>query len=120
MSDPRIYFAAERTLLAWVRSGLTTIALGFVISRFGLFLEVISAEAAAKASTFRWASSTLGIGLVVLGSGVILAALQNHRAYVRTIPAHDVPPLPMQRLTSLLALSLSAMGLLMAAYLAMT
>jgi len=120
MSDPRIYFAAERTLLAWVRSGLTIIGLGFVISRFGLFLKVISLEAGAKTSDFHWASSALGIGLVLLGSGFILASLQNHRAYVRTLPAQDIPSLPMRWLPSLLALSLSAMGLLMAVYLAVS
>ena len=32
MGDPRVYFAAERTLLAWVRTGLTVMALGFVVS----------------------------------------------------------------------------------------
>lgn len=31
-SDPRVFFAAERTLLAWLRTGLTIIALGFVIA----------------------------------------------------------------------------------------
>ena len=39
ISDPRIFFAAERTLLAWLRSGLTVIGLGFVVARFGLFLR---------------------------------------------------------------------------------
>ncbi|CDI01900.1 conserved hypothetical protein [Candidatus Competibacter denitrificans Run_A_D11] len=27
-SDPRAFFAAERTLLAWLRTGLTIIAIG--------------------------------------------------------------------------------------------
>ena len=33
MPDTRIFFAAERTLLAWVRTGLTVIALGFVVAK---------------------------------------------------------------------------------------
>ena len=40
-NDPRVYFAAERTLLAWVRTGLAVIGLGFVVARFGLFLRVL-------------------------------------------------------------------------------
>jgi len=44
MGDPRVYFAAERTLLAWIRSGLTVMALGFVVARFGLFLALMSAS----------------------------------------------------------------------------
>ncbi|MEJ2362822.1 MAG: DUF202 domain-containing protein [Gammaproteobacteria bacterium] len=33
-----VYFAAERTLLSWVRAALGLMALGFVIDRFGLVL----------------------------------------------------------------------------------
>lgn len=36
-SDPRVFFASERTLLAWLRTGVALIGLGFVVSRFGLF-----------------------------------------------------------------------------------
>ncbi|MFY8202182.1 MAG: YidH family protein, partial [Pirellula staleyi] len=38
--DPRIYFAAERTLLAWLRTGIAIIGLGFLVARFGLFLAL--------------------------------------------------------------------------------
>ena len=37
--DPRIYFAAERTFLAWIRTGLGLMGVGFAVSRFGLFLR---------------------------------------------------------------------------------
>ena len=33
------YPAAERTLLAWIRTGLAWMGFGFVIARFGLFLQ---------------------------------------------------------------------------------
>ncbi|MBK8025173.1 MAG: DUF202 domain-containing protein [Chloroflexi bacterium] len=42
LEDPRVYFAAERTLLAWIRTGITTIGLGFVVAKFGLFLRYIA------------------------------------------------------------------------------
>ena len=35
--DPRVRFAIERTLLAWVRTGLALMGFGFVVARFGLF-----------------------------------------------------------------------------------
>ena len=44
MGDPRVFFAAERTLLAWVRTGLTIMAFGFVVARFGLFLRLLAAQ----------------------------------------------------------------------------
>ena len=37
-----VYFAAERTLMAWVRAALGMMALGFVIDRFGLVLREIT------------------------------------------------------------------------------
>lgn len=119
MSDPRVYFAAERTLLAWVRSGLTVIALGFVVARFGLFLTLVSASRVAPDAGHRshWLSNTLGIALVLLGGVTILGALQNHRTYVRLLPEQDVPRLPLPWLTSFLALAAAIVGFLLAVYL---
>ena len=37
--DPRLYFAAERIFLAWIRTGLALMGFGFVVARFGLFLR---------------------------------------------------------------------------------
>ncbi len=122
MADPRVYFAAERTLLAWVRSGLTVMALGFVVARFGLFLTLMSASSVSPAGEHysHWPSRALGIALVVLGSVVILGALQNHRLYVRSLPTGDLPKLSMPWLTSFLAGSVAAVGLLLAVYLVFT
>jgi len=36
------HLANERTYLAWIRTGIAIIALGFVVARFGLFLREIS------------------------------------------------------------------------------
>lgn len=120
MPDPRVFFAAERTLLAWVRTGLTVMALGFVVARFGLFLTLFAASGAAARSGQHghWPSTTLGIALVLLGAGSILAALNNHRLYIRALPPEDLPSLPLPGLTSLLALSIAILGLLLAVYLA--
>ncbi|HMK91244.1 MAG TPA: DUF202 domain-containing protein, partial [Methylocystis sp.] len=41
--------ANERTFLAWVRTGIAIIALGFVIERFNLFLATIAATVALEA-----------------------------------------------------------------------
>jgi putative membrane protein len=118
--DPRVFFAAERTLLAWVRSGLTVMALGFVVARFGLFLTLVSASGASAAASHQdhWLSSVLGIALVVLGAGTILGAMQNHRSYVRSLPAADLPKLPVPWLASFLAGAIAAAGFLLAVYLA--
>jgi len=36
------YLAAERTVLAWIRTGIALMGLGFVLARFGLFLEELT------------------------------------------------------------------------------
>jgi putative membrane protein len=38
-ADLRDYLAAERTFLAWTRPGLALMGFGFVVARFGLFLQ---------------------------------------------------------------------------------
>jgi len=120
MSDSRVFFAAERTQLAWLRTGLTLMGMGFVVARFGLFLTVIAATRTAPGEIphTHWQSAVLGIALVVLGAVAIFASLYNHRQFVRSLPADDVPKQPLPWLTSLLSMAIAIVGLFMAAYLA--
>jgi putative membrane protein len=119
--DPRVFFAAERTVLAWVRSGITVMGIGFVVARFGLFLQILGASSAEGRNVHHahWPSNALGIVLVLLGSFTILAALYNHYAYVRTLPAEDVPGQPLPWMTTLVCVTLAGVGFVLAAYLAL-
>lgn len=38
MEDPRLYMAAERTFLAWIRTSISLITFGFVLEKFDYFL----------------------------------------------------------------------------------
>jgi putative membrane protein len=62
-------------------------------------------------------SGTLGIALVVLGSLSVIGALLNFRLFVRSIPREDRPQLALRWLTTVLALSIAIVGLLLALYL---
>lgn len=118
MSDPRVFFAAERTLLAWVRTGLTMIALGFVVARFSLFIRLVSGmQHEAVGPQAQGLANILGIALVCMGSVSILLAMFNHWRYVRTLPPEDVPTLPMSWLSVLFSLGVAVVGLLLAVYL---
>ena len=90
--DPRVYFAAERTLLAWLRTGLTVMAFGFVIARFGLFLQIVAIQAPAVSHPAQTgASAILGIVLVAAGTLMIIAAAAQHRRFIATLPQVDRP-----------------------------
>lgn len=89
LRDPRVYFAAERTLLAWVRSGITVIGLGFVVSRFGLFLRLLHPT---HPDVARMGVSAIVGALLSLVGGVVtaLAALQ-FRAFLRELLPEELP-----------------------------
>ncbi|HKF26126.1 MAG TPA: DUF202 domain-containing protein [Candidatus Acidoferrum sp.] len=38
-AELRDYLAVERTFLAWIRTGVALMGFGFVVARFGLFLQ---------------------------------------------------------------------------------
>jgi putative membrane protein len=120
MSDPRVFFASERTLLAWVRSGLTVMGLGFVVARFGLFLRYMALSRTSPEAPMsrHWVSNGVGIFLLLLGSALIVGAWCNHKSFIRSLPPGDVPPLAVPWLSASLSLSIALVGLLLAGYLA--
>lgn len=118
-SDPRVFFAAERTLLAWVRSGITVMALGFVVAKFGLFLTLLTANGTNSSHAHQSSnlSNLFGIALVIIGVAITLGAQYNHHIYVRTLPPQDVPKLTISWLGAFLSLSIAFVGLLLTVYL---
>jgi len=120
--DPRVYFAAERTMLAWLRTGLTVMAFGFVIARFGLFLQIVAVQAPAISHRVQsGASALLGIALVAAGTLMILAAAAQHRKFIATLPAVDRPQYYVGGALILFSsLFISVIGFALTAYLAMS
>ena len=82
--DPRIYFAAERTFLAWLRTGLGLMGIGFAVSRFGLFLRQIHLGASLPTQS-TGVSIYSGVSLVTLGVIVNIAAIVYHVRTVRRL-----------------------------------
>ena len=120
MLDPRIFFAAERTLLAWIRSGIAIMGFGFVVARFGLFLRLVTAQRAdvgAGSSAFTGFSNCVGIALILLGVASMFIAALQHRSFLATLPATDIPPSHRHHFAVVVAYSLSVLGLALAAYL---
>lgn len=113
--DPRVLFAAERTLLAWQRSSLAIMAFGFVIERFSLFLAALRREPQPAAHHFF--SLLVGVALILLGSGVAIASSIGYRRFIKTLPSQDVPSGYLVGFGASINLIIAAAGVALAIYL---
>ena len=115
--DPRVRFAAERTLLAWIRTRLALMGFGFVVARFGLFLQRLALmEQVAPPHSYGW-SLWLGTALVVLGIAVTLLAAVEHRRILQRLDRGEDFKTPPWSLALAVAVALSILGGAMVAYL---
>ena len=115
--DPRVYFAAERTFLAWIRTGIALMGFGFVVARFGLFLREVRFAAGAQVTSSTGLSLWGGTILVVIGVVVNVASTLRYLQQVRHLNSgKDVAGHP-SVMGVALALALAAIGLAIAAYL---
>lgn len=116
-SSPSDYLAAERTFLAWIRTGLALMGFGFVVARFGLFLEALQHEQSNFQARPYGPSFWFGTGLIVLGVAVNLFCARSHIRLVHELERGG----PMVHRPSTLAVAvaviLAALGLAMAIYL---
>ncbi len=112
--DPRIYFAAERTLLAWIRTGLALMGLGFAIARFGLFLRQM--QLASPAQTASSAGSAFaGISLMALGVLVNISGALDYTRTIRQLSEGTWIPGKLSKMGLGLAVILAILGTVMAA-----
>ena len=120
-SDPRVFFAAERTLLAWLRTGLTIIALGFVVSRFGLFVQLLATQSQTSSPAARSSlSAALGVAFVIVGTLAIVVAAVQHQRFVATLSQSDLPRAYSRAFALVLSLLVGALGVVLAGYLLVT
>jgi putative membrane protein len=118
--DPRVYFAAERTFLAWIRTGLALMGFGFVVARFGLFLRELSMRNSGPPQVSiqtTGPSVWLGTALVIVGVIVNISAVMTHIRQVRQLRSGEWVAGRISKTAVTLALVLSAAGIGLAIYL---
>jgi putative membrane protein len=116
-ASPSDYLAAERTFLAWIRTGLALMGFGFVVARFGLFLQALQAGASRFQPRAYGPSFWFGTGLIVVGVAVNLIAARNHVHLVRQLNRGESGYTRPSSLAIAVAVILAVLGLAMAIYL---
>lgn len=115
LDDPRVFFAAERTLLAWNRTSLALIAFGFVVERSGLLLELLRPEALNDAEVRL--QMALGVALLLGGAVCALWSSWQYRRVIRQLHPVEIPEGYTVSAGPLVNLLVALIGLALAGYL---
>lgn len=81
------HLANERTFLAWIRTSISVVGLGFVVAKFSVWLRELAARLGG-ASPEHHASLSLPLGVAMMGLGGLLAVIASWR-YRRVRSAID-------------------------------
>lgn len=112
----RDHLANERTLLAWARTSVAMMGLGFVVAKFGLLLRELGSGVAHRTPT--GLSAGIGVALVLLGALMLAGAFLRHLRIASDIEHNRVRYDPI--LTGALVAALLIAGIILAVYLIIT
>lgn len=74
----RSFLAAERTLMAWIRTSISMIGFGFTVAK--LFQSLASANVLIRGPAGKvWTAEGVGMLLISLGTFALVAAVFDHR-----------------------------------------
>ena len=110
LDDPRVLFAAERTLMAWSRTAAGLMAFGFVVDRAALLLG----DEDARPGFAFW----IALALILLGVVLSVLSIVQYRRSVATLRPIEIPPGYWVNLCAYANAAIGVLGLLLAAYLA--
>jgi putative membrane protein len=116
-ADLRDYLAAERTLLAWLRTGLALMGFGFVVARFGLFLQQVHFMQSDAARQSYGLSLWFGTVLIVVGVIVNVFAGWHHLQLIHELDRGQTDHSRSSTHAVAIAFFLAVVGLAMAIYL---
>ena len=109
LDDPRVLFAAERTLMAWSRTAAGLMAFGFVIDRTAL----LAPRAAAGPAFALW----IGLAFVLLGVLLSVLSIVQYRRSVASLRPVEIPPGYWVNLSVYASALIGVLGVALALYL---
>lgn len=111
--DSREYLANERTFMAWIRTGISIMAFGFVVAKFSLFIRQFALVMHSDNLTIihKGYSSYIGLAILVIGSLIIPTAYYRYKLVNNQINSGNFSesyflPIVLTILISLVSLSL--------------
>jgi inner membrane protein YidH len=114
------HLAAERTFLAWIRTSISVISLGFVVSKFGVWLREISESLNPGGADVHKTSASLPMGIAMMAIGGVLALLALWHYHVVNVSIERGQVRPNRAMIVTVALAVAFLSVLIILYLLLT